>query len=74
MKLSFGRGKKKQAAPPPPRTIEPRRALQWIKVHGLHVTERAVAGGGSRVCGHCGFPALDLAARYRPKCGMRHGV
>lgn len=42
--------------------------------HGLHVTERAVAGGGSRVCGHCGFPALDLAARYCPKCGMRQGV
>ena len=39
--------------------------------HGLHVTERAVAGGGARACGHCGFPTLDRAARYCPKCGMR---
>jgi hypothetical protein len=41
--------------------------------HGLHVTERAVAGGGARSCGHCGFPTLDRAARYCPKCGMRQG-
>jgi len=41
--------------------------------HGLHVTERPVAGGGARTCGHCGFPTLDPAARYCPKCGMRQG-
>ncbi|HVM30598.1 MAG TPA: hypothetical protein VM305_07500 [Candidatus Limnocylindrales bacterium] len=41
--------------------------------HGLYVTERAVAGGGARSCGHCGFPTLDRAARYCPKCGMRQG-
>lgn len=39
--------------------------------HGLHVAERAVSGGGARTCGHCGFPSLDRAARYCPKCGMR---
>lgn len=39
--------------------------------HGLHVVERAVSGGGARTCGHCGFPSLDRAARYCPKCGMR---
>ncbi|CAN5709698.1 hypothetical protein BH23CHL7_BH23CHL7_23470 [soil metagenome] len=41
--------------------------------HGLHVTERPIAGGGARSCGHCGFPTLDPAARYCPKCGMRQG-
>ena len=41
--------------------------------HGLHVTERPVAGGGARACGHCGFSALDPSARYCPKCGMRQG-
>jgi hypothetical protein len=41
--------------------------------HGLHVTERPIAGGGARTCGHCGFPTLDPAARYCPKCGMRQG-
>jgi hypothetical protein len=48
--------------------------LESQGAHGLHVTERAVAGGGSRVCGHCDFPALDPAARYCPKCGMRQGT
>jgi hypothetical protein len=41
--------------------------------HGLHTAERPVAGGGARSCGHCGFPTLDPAARYCPKCGMRQG-